>query len=63
MGKKDDFDKIDANKDGYISREEYDNAAETAGVEKQDLNWFLRLITLGDRFDIKDFWDIVKNLL
>lgn len=61
MGKKDDFDKIDANKDGYISREEYDNAAETAGVEKQDLNWFLRLITLGDRFDIKDFWDRVKK--
>ena len=61
MGKKDDFDKIDANKDGYISREEYDNATETAGVEKQKLNWFLRLITLGDRFDIKDFWDRVKK--
>ena len=61
MGKKDDFDKIDANKDGYISREEYDNATETAGVEKQELNWFLRLITLGDRFDIKDFWDRVKK--
>jgi|TARA_A200000159_G_scaffold164917_1_gene197402 hypothetical protein len=61
MGKIDDFDKIDANKDGYISREEYDNASETAGVEKQELNWFLRLITLGDRFDIKDFWDRVKK--
>lgn len=61
MGKKDDFDKIDANKDGYISREEYDNATETAGVEKEKLNWFLRLITLGDRFDIKDFWDRVKK--
>jgi len=61
MGKKDDFDKIDANKDGYSSREEYDNANETAGIEKQKLNWFLRLITLGDRFDIKDFWDRVKK--
>jgi hypothetical protein len=61
MGKKDDFDKMDANKDGYISREEYDNATETAGVEKEKLNWFLRLITLGDRFDIKDFWDRVKK--
>ncbi len=61
MGKKEDFDKIDANKDGYISREEYDNATETAGIEKQKLNWFLRLITLGDRFDIKDFWDRVKK--
>ena len=61
MGKKDDFDKIDANKDGYISREEYNNATETAGVEKEKLNWFLRLITLGDRFDIKDFWDRVKK--
>ncbi len=61
MGKKDDFDKIDANKDGYISREEYDNATETTGVEKEKLNWFLRLITLGDRFDIKDFWDRVKK--
>jgi len=61
MAKKDDFDKIDANKDGFISREEYDNATETAGVEKEKLNWFLRLITLGDRFDIKDFWDRVKK--
>src|SRR6056300_1769856 len=61
MGKKDDFDKIDANKDGYISREEYDNASSTSGIEKEKLNWFLRLITLGDRFDIRDFWDRLKK--
>lgn len=61
MNKEDEFDKIDVNKDGYISREEYDNASEAAGVEKEKLNWFLRLITLGDRFDIKDFWDRFKK--
>ena len=61
MAKKDDFDKIDTNKDGFISREEFDAADQTAGVEREKLNWFLRLITLGDRFDIKDFWDRVKK--
>lgn len=61
MGNKDDFDKIDKNKDGYISREEYAEASKSAGIEKEKLNWFLRLITLGDRFDIKDFWDRVKK--
>tara|TARA_Y200000002_G_scaffold216097_1_gene178322 strand:- start:256 stop:1194 length:939 start_codon:yes stop_codon:yes gene_type:complete len=61
MAKKDDFDKIDTNKDGFISREEFDAADDSAGVERDKLNWFLRLITLGDRFDIKDFWDRVKK--
>ena len=61
MAKKDDFDKIDTNKDGFISREEFDSADQSAGVEREKLNWFLRLITLGDRFDIKDFWDRVKK--
>ena len=61
MTKKDDFDKIDTNKDGFISREEFDAADQSAGVEREKLNWFLRLITLGDRFDIKDFWDRVKK--
>ena len=61
MGNKDDFDKIDKNKDGYISREEYAEASKSTGIEKEKLNWFLRLITLGDRFDIKDFWDRVKK--
>ena len=61
MAKKDDFDKIDTNKDGFISREEFDAADQSAGVEREKLNWFLRFITLGDRFDIKDFWDRVKK--
>ena len=61
MAKKDDFDKIDTNKDGFISREEFDAADQSAGVEREKLNWFLRLITLGDRFDIRDFWDRVKK--
>ena len=61
MAKKDDFDKIDTNKDGFISREEFDAADQSAGVKREKLNWFLRLITLGDRFDIKDFWDRVKK--
>ena len=61
MAKKDDFDKIDTNKDGFISREEFDAADQSAGVEREKLNWFLRLFTLGDRFDIKDFWDRVKK--
>ena len=61
MAKKDEFDKIDSNKDGFISREEFDAADESAGIQREKLNWFLRLITLGDRFDIKDFWDRVKK--
>ena len=61
MAKKDEFDKIDTNKDGFISREEFDAADDSAGIEREKLNWFLRLITLGDRFDIKDFWDRVKK--
>ena len=61
MDKENEFDKIDTNKDGYISRDEYDNADKNAGIEKEKLNWFLRLITLGDRFDIKDFWDRFKK--
>ena len=61
MDKKEEFDKIDTNKDGFISREEFDAADDSAGVKREKLNWFLRLITLGDRFDIKDFWDRVKK--
>jgi hypothetical protein len=31
------------------------------GVEKEKLNWFLRIITLGDRFSVEDFYDRVKK--
>ncbi|MDG1912596.1 MAG: hypothetical protein P8I42_07210 [Flavobacteriaceae bacterium] len=61
MATKDDFNKIDTNKDGFISEEEYANARKTAGIEKENLNWFIRLITLGDRFNIKDFFDRFKK--
>ena len=40
MANKSDFDKIDTNKDGFISEEEYANASKSAGVEKHKLNWF-----------------------
>jgi len=61
MAKKDDFDKIDTNKDGVLSEDEYANASKSAGVEKEKLNWFFRLITVGDRFSLTDFLDRAKK--
>ena len=61
MAKKEDFDKIDTNKDGVISEDEFANASKSAGVEKDKLNWFLKLITLGDRFSLGDFFDRAKK--
>ena len=61
MAKKEDFDKIDTNKDGVISEDEFANASKSAGVEKDKLNWFLKLITLGDRFLLGDFFDRAKK--
>ncbi len=31
------------------------------GIEKAKLNWFLRIITLGDRFSYQDFFDRLKK--
>jgi hypothetical protein len=31
------------------------------GIKKERLNWFLRAITLGDRFSYQDFYDRVKK--
>jgi hypothetical protein len=31
------------------------------GLEKKKLNWFLRIITLGDRFSYQDFYDRIKK--
>ena len=34
---------------------------EEKGVKKEKLNWFLRVITLGDRFSYQDFFDRLKK--
>ena len=31
------------------------------GIDKRKLNWFLRIITLGDRFSYQDFYDRIKK--
>ena len=35
---------------------------EEKGVKKEKLNWFLRAITLGDRFSYQDFFDRLKSV-
>jgi len=65
--KKNKFDNIDSNKDGIISEEEFEKAADEIsdsgeeGIRKEELNWFMRMITLGDRFDPRDFYDRLKK--
>ena len=61
MSKDKDFDELDSNNDGYLSEEEFKKGKKPSGIEKEKLNWFLRLLTLGDRFDIRDFWDRLKK--
>jgi len=61
MSKDKDFDELDSNNDGYLTKEEFKKGNKPSGIEKEKLNWFLRLITLGDRFDIRDFWDRLKK--
>ena len=29
--------------------------------DRSELNWFFRLITLGDRFSVQDFYDRLKK--
>ena len=31
------------------------------GIKKEKLNWLLRIITLGDRFSLQDFYDRIKK--
>ena len=37
------------------------NIDEEKGIKKEKLNWFLRIITLGDRFSYQDFYDRIKK--
>jgi hypothetical protein len=34
---------------------------EEEGIDKKQLGWFMRIITLGDRFSIQDFYDRIKK--
>ena len=34
---------------------------EEEGIDKKQLSWFMRIITLGDRFSIQDFYDRIKK--
>ena len=34
---------------------------EEEGIRTEELNWFYRIITLGDRFSWKDFYDRLKK--
>lgn len=34
---------------------------EEKGIKKEQLNWLLRIITLGDRFSLQDFYDRIKK--
>ena len=31
------------------------------GIKKEKVNWFLQLITIGDRFSWRDFYDKLKS--
>jgi hypothetical protein len=42
-----------------IKKPEKEN--EDEGIRKEELNWFMRMITLGDRFDPRDFYDRLKK--
>ena len=37
------------------------NKKEEEGIDKKQLCWFMRIITLGDRFSIQDFYDRIKK--
>lgn len=37
------------------------NKKEEEGIDKKQLGWFMRIITLGDRFSIQDFYDRIKK--
>ena len=34
---------------------------EEEGIDKEQLSWFMRIITLGDRFSVQDFYDRIKK--
>lgn len=41
--------------------DQLDNNQKEKGIEKEQLHWLLRIITLGDRFSVQDFYDRLKK--
>ena len=42
--------------------EESNKDRQDKGIKREKLNWFLRIITLGDRFSLQDFYDRIKKV-
>ena len=41
--------------------DQFDKNQKEKGIKKEQLNWLLRIITLGDRFSLQDFYDRIKK--
>ncbi len=41
--------------------DQFDKNEKEKGIKKEQLNWLLRFITLGDRFSLQDFYDRIKK--
>lgn len=41
--------------------DQFDKNQKEKGIKKEQLNWLLRFITLGDRFSLQDFYDRIKK--
>ena len=41
--------------------DDFDKDDREKGIKREKLNWLLRIITLGDRFSLQDFYDRIKK--
>ena len=41
--------------------DQFDKNEKEKGIKKEQLSWLLRIITLGDRFSLQDFYDRIKK--
>ena len=50
-------------KDQDIIDIDIDENEDNEGIPIEKLNWFLRIFTIGKRFNFRDFYDRVKKLI